>query len=109
MNRRSENHKEESASSMPTTAIELGDPQVATLDRRHQIECEVHNRLTALPGIDFSSLVIRRIANGVCLEGVVEADSDDTDVSAVARTVAGVENVLNHLVFRQRRAVPPKG
>jgi hypothetical protein len=45
-------------------------------------------------------LVIRRIPNGVCLEGVLESEGDP-DVSGVARSVAGVNEVLNHLVVRR--------
>ena len=110
MRRRSENCTEESAALAPLLADEEPSSlQVGTIDSPHWIEFEVHNRLTSVPGLHFSSLVIRRIQNGVCLEGVLESDEDDTDVCDVARSVAGVESVLNHLVVRRRRTVPPKG
>ena len=44
--------------------------------------------------------MIRRIPNGVCLEGVLESETDH-DICNLARSVAGVDEVLNHLVVRQ--------
>lgn len=66
----------------------------------HQIEQSVRRQLLAHPEFRFSSLVIRRIEDGVCLEGVVETDDDCADVCRLARSVAGVNSVLNHLVVR---------
>ena len=66
----------------------------------HQIEQSVRRQLLAHPEFRFSSLVIRRIEDGVCLEGVVETDDDCADVCGLARNVAGVNSVLNHLVVR---------
>ncbi len=110
MKRRNENHMDESATSAPLTSVEEpSSPAVGIADPPHRIEFEVHSRLTSLSGVNFSSLVIRRIKNGVCLEGVVEPGGNDMDVCDVARTVAGVDNVLNHLVVRGRRAIPQKG
>jgi hypothetical protein len=57
----------------------------------------VQRHLLSHPDLRFSSLVIRRIPNGVCLEGVLE--QGDLDVSNLARNVAGVDEVLNHLVI----------
>jgi hypothetical protein len=70
------------------------------IDAPHGLEKAVHRRLRAQPGLRFASLVIRRIPNGVCLEGVLESDADQ-DVCNLARSVAGVDEVLNHLVVRQ--------
>jgi len=70
-------------------------------DAPHGLEHAVHRRLRAQPGLEIASLVIRRIPNGVCLEGVLEGDSVQ-DVCNLARSVAGVDEVLNHLVVRQR-------
>jgi hypothetical protein len=36
----------------------------------------------------------------VCLEGVLEGETDH-DICNLARSVAGVDEVLNHLVVRQ--------
>ncbi len=70
-------------------------------DAPHGLEQAVHRRLRSQPGLKIASLVIRRIPNGVCLEGVLEGDPEQ-DVCNLAKTVAGVDEVLNHLVVRQR-------
>jgi osmotically-inducible protein OsmY len=66
----------------------------------HRLETAVRRRLLSQPNLRFSSLVIRRIPKGVCLEGVLESDAD-LDVCNLVRTVAGVDEVLNHLVVRR--------
>lgn len=69
----------------------------------HLLERAVRRHLLSHPKLRFSTLVIRRIPNGVCLQGVLE-DSVDLDVCSLARSIAGVNEVLNHLVVRQRQA-----
>lgn len=69
----------------------------------HFIEQEVQRELLSEPNLKISSLVIRRVGNGVCLQGVLECGSEPGDVSAVAQRVAGVEQVLNHLVVAPRK------
>jgi osmotically-inducible protein OsmY len=71
-------------------------------DSPHALEALVHRELLADRRMDFSSLVIRRIPNGVCLQGVVEIDEPETDVSSSALRVRGVANVQNRLVVRHR-------
>lgn len=85
----------------------------------HQVEEEVRRELMGQSDLRFSSLVVRRIPGGVCLEGVLEVDESEQsavgtpDVDNLARRVAGVEAVLNHLVVQRctegRRAPTPKG
>ena len=75
----------------------------------HWVEHEVQHVLLSHPHLNFSTLVVRRLVDGVCLEGVLEADTDAPDVCGLARQVAGVEQVLNHLVVRQPRRPPAKG
>lgn len=67
----------------------------------HLIEREVRRSLLGRPNLRFSSLVVRRIDNGVCLEGVVETEADRADVDRLAVEVAGVNDVLNRLVLRR--------
>lgn len=67
----------------------------------HLIEREVRRSLLARPNLRFTSLVVRRIDNGVCLEGVVETDGERCDVDRLATQVAGVDDVLNRLVVRR--------
>jgi hypothetical protein len=69
----------------------------------HQVEQEVLSILLAEPNLHFSSLVVRRIADGVCLQGTVEVDETSPDVIDVAKRVRGVYCVLNHLVKTPRR------
>lgn len=71
------------------------DPQIQRLAQ------DVRRELLSRPGLRFSSLVVRRVQNGVCLEGVLEANKGDDDVCGLARSVAGVDRVLNHLVVRR--------
>lgn len=75
----------------------------------HHVEQEVQHELLSQPGFRFASLVIRRLGNGVCLQGVLEVDDDSPDVCSVAQRVAGVSHVLNHLVISGGRDVPMKG
>ncbi len=74
----------------------------------HQIELDVQRELLAQPSLRFSSLVVRRINGGVCLQGVVEADAECSDVCSIAQRVSGVQQVLNHLVVTGG-CVPAKG
>jgi len=75
-------------------------------EKPHQVEKDVQRQLLGHPHLRFTSLVVRRIRDGVCLEGVLEVDSDSPDVCTLAQKVAGVEHVLNHLVVREP---PQKG
>ena len=91
-------------------SLENYPPRFASEAVPHRIEQEVQRVLLAHPSLRFSSLVIRRLGNGVCLQGVLEVDGESPDVCAVAQRVAGVEKVLNHLVITSRGChVPPKG
>jgi osmotically-inducible protein OsmY len=67
----------------------------------HQIEEDVQRELLGHPNLRFSSLVVRRIRDGVCLEGVLNVDETCPDVCGLARQVAGVREVLNHLVIHR--------
>lgn len=75
----------------------------------HRIEREVQRALLSHPRLRFSSLVIRRTGNGVCLQGVLQDDADSPDVCTIAQRVAGVEHVLNHLVIAPAAELPRKG
>ena len=67
----------------------------------HQIEEDVQRELLGHPNLRFSSLVVRRIRDGVCLEGVLDVDDTCPDICGLARQVAGVREVLNHLVVHR--------
>jgi len=73
------------------------------IDASHRLEQAVQRRLLSNPSLRFSSLVIRRIPNGVCLEGVLE-NAADLDVCTLARSIVGVDEVRNHLVVHRSSA-----
>jgi len=73
------------------------------IDASHRLEQAVQRRLLSNPSLRFSSLVIRRIPNGVCLEGVLE-NGADLDVCTLARSIVGVDEVRNHLVVHRPSA-----
>lgn len=93
--------------SLPSTASP--DDSAYLTNAQHRVESQVKRELQSDPGLRFSSLVVRRINDGVCLEGVLDVDDTVPDVDSLARRVAGVNNVLNHLVLRQSRQLPSKG
>lgn len=74
----------------------------------HGVELDVRRQLMSHPHLSFSSLVVRRIRDGVCLEGVVETDAELDDVDQFVGAVSGVSTILNRLVL-QRPPAPPKG
>ena len=51
--------------------------------------------------------------DGICLQGVIQGneETDTTEICDLAREVAGVRNVINHLVLQHPDAseIPPKG
>ena len=75
----------------------------------HRLERDLRHRLMSEPSLNFQSLVVRRIADGVCLEGVLELSDEQIDVEELVRQTAGVQRVLNCLVVRQPHQCPPKG
>lgn len=86
-------------------------PDDSVMLHPHRLEQDVRNRLMAEPSLNFTSLVVRRVRDGLCLEGVLEAeDGEDTNtVSTLVRRVCGATPVLNHLVVHRTRELPRKG
>lgn len=82
-------------------------PSVASADvlaptpLSHDVECAVRRQLVETSGLRFSSLVIRRVHDGVCLQGVLEVDDDAPDLSRLARQVEGVNCVIDQVVVHQ--------
>ncbi len=64
----------------------------------HQLEAAIRRALCAENGVDIGGLVVRRLQNGVCLEGVIRVSSDDFDVCSAVREIEGVGEIVNHLV-----------
>jgi len=73
-------------------------PRVSGLDAAHQLETDVRRALLSEEGLDIASLVVRRLNNGVCLEGVIRVNGDDVDVCKAVRRLKGVGEVVNHLL-----------
>lgn len=74
----------------------------------HRLEQEIHSRLMAEPNLNFTSLVVRRVHDGLCLEGVLEVD-DSENIGELVRDICGAMPVLNHLVVHRTRELPRKG
>jgi hypothetical protein len=66
----------------------------------HDYEREIQRRLMAAPGLHFSSLVVRRLDNGVCIQGVLETSGPHLDVARLVRETSGVDNVIDQIVVR---------
>lgn len=69
----------------------------------HVTELQVRRHLLDQNGLTFSSLVVRRMNNGVCLQGVVESRDDEPDFAGLVREVAAVEEVVSQIVVRLRK------
>jgi len=63
----------------------------------HAVECEVHRRLRAHPGVRLHSLVVHKTPTGVCLEGRCEVEPD-LDLNAMLVDIDGVGEIINHLM-----------
>lgn len=68
-------------------------------DEPHSVESEIRRLLMSLDDVEFSSLEVRRIPNGVCLSGTVHThdEEDLIRLESLAR-VQGINQVLNRLV-----------
>jgi hypothetical protein len=64
----------------------------------HRLETDVRRALLTEEGLDIASLVVRRLQDGICLEGVIRITGDDVDVCRAVRQLDGVGTVLNHLL-----------
>jgi hypothetical protein len=99
------------ANERPSTC---GDSAVISADESvvlhsHRLEHEVRSRLMSEPQLQFTSLVVRRLPDGLCLEGVVETSGDPDDVAELIRQICDVPNIANRLVVHQKRELPRKG
>jgi hypothetical protein len=89
------------------TAILSADDSV--IFHRHQFEQDIRHRLMAESNLNFTSLVVRRVRDGLCLEGVLELEDGSEDVNSLVRHICGATPVLNHLVVHRTRELPRKG
>jgi len=95
------------AKTRPTELTRGSAPAVSR--SAQQLETDVRRALSASNGLDIGSLVVRRIPNGICLEGVIRVSSDDFDVCGGVREIEGVGEVVNHLVVCWNCPQPASG
>lgn len=84
----------------------IADSAIGLLEPPHQLESAVRRELLQNDRLRFSTLVVRRLRNGVCLEGVVEMDENGPDLAKLVMSIDGVDRVDNRLVVR--RPLPRK-
>lgn len=75
---------------------------------QHGMERAIQQRLLSSPDVEFTSLVVRRVPGGVCLQGVMEVSGDLPDVTRLAMEVAGVQRVINRLVVHSTPLDAPR-
>jgi hypothetical protein len=66
----------------------------------HEVEGQIRSALLARPDMHFTSLVVRRTCDGVCLQGIMQVTEEVPDIAAIVKRVSGVENVLNQLLIQ---------
>lgn len=64
----------------------------------HLMEIEVMRKLQAEPDLKISSLVVRRLPLGVCIQGNLESSHTPAEVKRLLLEIEGIEDVINHLV-----------
>jgi osmotically-inducible protein OsmY len=86
-------------------------PDDSVLVHPHRLEQDIRHQLMYESNLNFTSLVVRRLQDGVLLEGVLELDAEDdsTDIVDMVRRASGVQRVLNSVVIRRTRELPRKG
>ena len=73
----------------------------AVVPEPHALERAIQQELLNQSDVRFSSLVVRRFRDGVCLQGVIEVENDVPDVERLTRELSGLDRVMNHLVVRR--------
>ncbi len=92
----------------PNSTTEWDDPVPANSDWNwdipvcapHEVEGQIRSALLARPDMHFTSLVVRRTDDGVCLQGVMQVADEVPDIAAIIRRVSGVETVHNQLLIQ---------
>ncbi len=67
----------------------------------HEYERDIQRRLLETPGLRFSSLIVRRLDNGICVQGVLEMSGPHLDIGKIVRDISGAENVVNQVLVRE--------
>ena len=72
---------------------------VPSSDGPHDLECLIQRTLQARPGLKFARLTVHKCPQGVCLEGLLEANDEGLDLCELVNEIAGVK-AINHVVMR---------
>lgn len=72
--------------------------------RPHLIEEEVQRALLSIPNVEFASLQVHRMADGICLTGIIKVPegSRPPQLDRLVAKSVGVTRVLNHLVVQRK-------
>ncbi len=63
----------------------------------HNLETKIQRWLLQHPGLKFSALVVRRVPDGVCIEGLLESDEGSPDLDVMLGPLPGVDRIVNLL------------
>ena len=91
-----------SPSSFKATSVVALSPsavRVPAPDGPHELECLIQRSLQSRPGLRFARLTVHQCPQGVCLEGLLEANDDGLDLCELVNEIAGVK-AINHVVMR---------
>jgi hypothetical protein len=86
-------------SATASSLMVAADPLLAC----HEVEQHVWSGLQTIPGVHFSTLVVHRMRNGFCIDGVMDDDGEQTpfDVCRLVRALAPGHSVVNRIVVLQ--------
>lgn len=98
----------EQAGALEHTSGEVQVESMVMVLEQHGMERAIQQRLLSSPDAEFTSLVVRRVPGGVCLQGVMEVSGDLPDVTRLAMEVAGVQRVINRLVVHNNPVTAPR-
>jgi hypothetical protein len=75
----------------------------------HLIEQDVRRKLLAHDEWEFQSLVVHRMPEGVCLQGVLACDDPKTidDIVKVTEKIPGITKVINQIVSQKKPCSKP--
>ena len=69
----------------------------------HDLECRIQRSLQSHPGLKFSRLTVHQCPQGVCLEGLLEENTEEVDLCELVNRITDI-NVINHVVSHKSKA-----
>lgn len=70
----------------------------------HDVESEVRRKILAMDGLTVRSLVVRRIPDGVCIQGVVCSAGSQTSLRKVIAALPGIRQILDRTTICESAA-----